>query len=494
MINLPTRIIQPMTRQSIIDPGLMRIMGARDTSNVLSINNGYYNTGMPVGSSGITGMGAVASSGLGNVATAGLGGVAAGMLIGSALQNNGGMNLGGQSFGSGQNFLDGPQQGYNAPQNNYNTGQGGYGAPQNNYGSQPGYGGQQPGYHNEPGYGNAPQSGYPAQGQGYGAVPPASSGTAPSYSAGQGTYGTAASSANPAYGGQQPGYGYQQSGYGNQTPSYGNVPQNGYGNQQPGFGNAPQNGYGNQQPGYGNAPQNNFGNQQPGIGTPTANQGAPVNRAPSQAGGMNTTAPAFSAGAQTTPAPPVQKPIPALRNRILKGQKTGLETHGKLLSLKVSLGWNVTNALCDVDVSAFLLNASGKVPGDTWFIFYGQETSPDGSTVFSVDNGEDRESIKIDLKKLDSSVQKIVFVVTINEALEKRLNFSMLKDCYVRLMDGSNNQELVSFMLEEYYPNVTSMMLGEIYLHNGAWKFNAIGNGVARDLAGLCELYGVAVV
>ena len=43
----------------------------------------------------------------------------------------------------------------------------------------------------------------------------------------------------------------------------------------------------------------------------------------------------------------------------------------------------------------------------------------------------------------------------------------------------------------DYYDNVTSMMLGEIYLHNTEWKFNAIGNGVARDLAGLCQLYGV---
>ena len=34
-------------------------------------------------------------------------------------------------------------------------------------------------------------------------------------------------------------------------------------------------------------------------------------------------------------------------------------------------------------------------------------------------------------------------------------------------------------------------MLGEIYLHNDNWKFNANGNGVAKDLAGLCELYGV---
>ena len=88
---------------------------------------------------------------------------------------------------------------------------------------------------------------------------------------------------------------------------------------------------------------------------------------------------------------------------------------------------------------------------------------------------------------------KIVFVLTIDKAFEKNLNFSMLKDAYVRIMDESDT-ELVSFKMEEYYSNVTSMMIGEVYQYKGIWKFNAIGNGVAKNLAGLCELYGVEVV
>ena len=48
--------------------------------------------------------------------------------------------------------------------------------------------------------------------------------------------------------------------------------------------------------------------------------------------------------------------------------------------------------------------------------------------------------------------------------------------------------------MDEYYENVTSMMIGEVYLHNGNWKFNAVGNGVSKDLAGLCRLYGVQIV
>ena len=70
----------------------------------------------------------------------------------------------------------------------------------------------------------------------------------------------------------------------------------------------------------------------------------------------------------------------------------------------------------------------------------------------------------------------------------------MMKDAYVRILDSSGNNELAGFMMTDYYTNVISMMIGEIYIHNGTWKFNAIGNGVAKDLAGLCEFYGVQVI
>ena len=69
----------------------------------------------------------------------------------------------------------------------------------------------------------------------------------------------------------------------------------------------------------------------------------------------------------------------------------------------------------------------------------------------------------------------------------------MIKDAYLRILDAGTEAELVSFRMDEYYSNVISMMIGEVYLHNGIWKFNAIGNGVAKDLAGLCGLYGVEV-
>lgn len=212
----------------------------------------------------------------------------------------------------------------------------------------------------------------------------------------------------------------------------------------------------------------------------------------SSAGATRITAAYSTAAFSGSTGAVIEKPVPPLKNPVQKGQKIALEAQSTLTQIQVKLGWNVKNTQCDVDVSAFLLDQSGRVIGDSWFVFYGQQQSPDGSTVFSEDYGEDREQISVDFSRLDPRVSKLVFVLTINEALEKHLNFSMLKDAYIRILDASGT-ELVSYRMQEYYSNITSMMIGEIYQHKGAWKFHAIGNGVARDLAGLCEFYGVQV-
>ena len=245
---------------------------------------------------------------------------------------------------------------------------------------------------------------------------------------------------------------------------------------------------------------------QPDAGTPRANSSVSAPRAASPSAPFPDRIPVparppVNPPRQTPPHPnvPVQARTPgtvmqnppSLLHPVLKGQKTALSASGPLTAVQARFGWNTTDPRCDVDVSAFLLGGDGKVLGDSWFVFYGQTDSPDGSTVFHADGGTDREIISIDFGKLDPGVKKIVFVLTINDAFEHNLNFSMMKDAYIRIMDGST--ELTGFQMTEYYSNVISMMIGELYLHNGAWKFNAVGNGVARDLAGLCALYGVEV-
>ena len=182
-----------------------------------------------------------------------------------------------------------------------------------------------------------------------------------------------------------------------------------------------------------------------------------------------------------------------------KGQKMSLsQMNPNLSEIQVCLGWDLSNQACDLDASAFMLGDDNKVVGDDWFVFYGQPTSPDGSITHYGDSSDgaaagDDEVIDIKLNQINPSVKKIAFVITINEARENNLNFSMVSNAYVRVVDKSTGKELVKFLLTDYFANVTSMVVGEVYNKGGQWRFNPVGNGFAEDLAGLCAVYGVNV-
>lgn len=197
----------------------------------------------------------------------------------------------------------------------------------------------------------------------------------------------------------------------------------------------------------------------------------------------------------TVPAPVQARPqrkkrnIPAGNVFLRKGQKIPVADN---TGIKIALGWDILDSRCELDASAFMLDGNGKVLGDEWFIFYGQNTSPDSSVTYSAGQTDDAV-MTVDFRKVNPAVQRIVFSVTIYEAVEKRLNFGMTENVYARMIDSSNN-ETARFILDECYNNVTAMVLGELYRYKGEWKFNAVGSGVARDLAGFCAMYGVNLI
>jgi len=184
-----------------------------------------------------------------------------------------------------------------------------------------------------------------------------------------------------------------------------------------------------------------------------------------------------------------------------KGQKTSLsQLNQKLDFIEVGLGWDLGpgGRGYDLDVEAFLLGASGKVLGDDWFVFYNQPVSPDGAVRLLQDSATgagpgDDEIIQVRLSRLDPRVEKLAFIVTINEAQERGYNFSNVANAYVRIVDKSSGRELVRFQLTDYYASVCSMVVGEVYRYKDEWRFNPVGNGTGDDLAGLCVRYGVNV-
>lgn len=185
-----------------------------------------------------------------------------------------------------------------------------------------------------------------------------------------------------------------------------------------------------------------------------------------------------------------------------KGGRVSLDKEAPgLRVVHVGLGWDprVTDGSdFDLDASAFLLGANGKVSSDQDFIFYNNLQSTDGSVTHTGDNltgeGEgDDEVIMVDLPAVPPQVDKIAFTVTIHDAPERRQNFGQVGNAYIRLVDQSNGVEIVRFDLGEDYSTETAMVFAELYRHGGEWRFNAIGQGYAGGLRAMCQQYGVRV-
>ena len=172
-----------------------------------------------------------------------------------------------------------------------------------------------------------------------------------------------------------------------------------------------------------------------------------------------------------------------------------------LTKVLVGLGWDertTSGAAYDLDASAVMVGASGKVPTDAYFVFYNNLTSPDGSVEHTGDNltgvGEgDDESIRVDLAAVPPEIERIVFPVSIHEAVERRQNFGQVRNAYIRVLDATTEREVTRFDLAEDASSETAMIFGELYRRGTEWKFRAVGQGYTSGLRGIALDFGVNV-
>ena len=186
-----------------------------------------------------------------------------------------------------------------------------------------------------------------------------------------------------------------------------------------------------------------------------------------------------------------------------KGQKVDLTKGNPGLSkIMVGLGWDVnafdSGTSFDLDTAAFMTGANGKCPSEKEFIFYGNLEHTSASVKHLGDNltgnGDgDVEQILIDLSLIPANVEKIAFTVTIYDAETRRQNFGQVSNSFIRIVDERTGQELIRYDLGEDFSIETAVVVGELYRHNGEWKFNAMGSGFQGGLAALCGHFGIEV-
>lgn len=175
-----------------------------------------------------------------------------------------------------------------------------------------------------------------------------------------------------------------------------------------------------------------------------------------------------------------------------KGQKISLSKESAGLNrVLVGLGWDEVQrkggffsmkpAAIDCDASVFMLQ-NGKLSGKQDVVYFGNLRHSSSAIQHLGDNltgeGEgDDEQIVIELDNVPSNYDRIVIVVNIYQAIQRKQHFGLIQNAFCRVVDARNNKEICRYNLTEDCNGLTAMIFGEIYRHNGEWKFNAIGQG-----------------
>lgn len=182
-----------------------------------------------------------------------------------------------------------------------------------------------------------------------------------------------------------------------------------------------------------------------------------------------------------------------------KGQKISLSKERAGLSVvTVGLGWDEAQKkkgffakkelAVDCDASAILLKNS-KLAGNEDIIYFARLRHNSGSVIHRGDNltgagAGDDEQIMVDLSRVPNDVDRIVFVVNIYQAVQRKQHFGMIKNAFIRIVDDRNNIEICRYNLTDDYNGCMAMIFGEIYKHNNEWKFNAVGQGTTDSSLG----------
>ncbi|WP_327246524.1 TerD family protein [Streptomyces sp. NBC_01320] len=178
-----------------------------------------------------------------------------------------------------------------------------------------------------------------------------------------------------------------------------------------------------------------------------------------------------------------------MTHAMLKGSNVPLDA----MAVRAVLRWTPGAGVPDVDASALLLGAGGRVRSDEDFVFYNQSRHPSGLVrrlpKRSVAEGL-TDTIEADLGALDPSVEQVVIAASSDGAA-----FQRVRDLRILLYDAASagGDPLAVFDVRPETGEETAIICGELYRRGDGWKFRAVGQGYPTGLVGLATAFGISV-
>ncbi|MCX4980812.1 TerD family protein [Streptomyces sp. NBC_00572] len=143
----------------------------------------------------------------------------------------------------------------------------------------------------------------------------------------------------------------------------------------------------------------------------------------------------------------------------------------------------------EVDTSALLLDAAGRVRGDGDLVFYNQLIHASGAVRLlgrvSIEDDQVADWLEIDTARVEPAVQRVVITASSEGGM-----FGQVPGMYVRTVSAGSGEQLALYEVDDATTE-TAFVLGEFYRRDGAWKFRAVGQGYDSGLVGLAEDFGI---
>ncbi|GAA3371026.1 TerD family protein [Streptomyces sannanensis] len=179
-----------------------------------------------------------------------------------------------------------------------------------------------------------------------------------------------------------------------------------------------------------------------------------------------------------------------MTHAMLKGSNVPLDA----TAVRAVLRWTAGADVPDVDASALLLAADGRVRSDDDFVFYNQPRHPSG-LVRRLPKKHTPEgltdTVEADLAALDPSVERVVIAASSDGA-----TFRSVQDLRILIHStdpAGPDTPLAFFEVMAETGEETAIICGELYRRGEGWKFRAVGQGYPTGLIGLATEYGISV-
>ncbi|MCX5378523.1 TerD family protein [Streptomyces sp. NBC_00091] len=163
-------------------------------------------------------------------------------------------------------------------------------------------------------------------------------------------------------------------------------------------------------------------------------------------------------------------------------------------AVRAVLRWTTGPEVPDVDASALLVGADGRVRSDEDFVFYNQPRHPSGSVwrLGKKQLGDGvTDAVQADLRAVPAVVDRVLVVASAED-----VPFEQVIDLRIMLYDatpGGGPEPLAHFDVRPETGAETALICGELYRRGEGWKFRALGEGYSNGLVGLATDHGISV-